>query len=110
MAQFTDYFLVADDEAAFNAACQALGVWDTEANTPKTEAVMADGTIWTLDVIGPIYLPTGDLDEDGAPIMAPIPGFHFNVRWKGKAPLPDPLPPGVAIISPPPSNPVRVFA
>lgn len=87
-----------------------LSVWDAEAGAPKNEAVMADGTIWTLDVIGTIYEPTGELDADGAPLMAAIPGFHFNVRWKGEAPLPDPLPPGVTIINPPPSHPVRVFA
>lgn len=110
MATYTDYFLVADDEAAFVSACKALSVWDMEADAPMTQAVMADGTIWTLDVIGTIYQPTGEIDADGQPVMTATPGFHFNVRWKGGAPLPDPLPDGIAIIDPPPSNPVRVFA
>ena len=42
-----------------------------------------------IDVIGTIYKPTGEmlLGEDGEyPAMAPVPGWHANVRHTGEAP------------------------
>jgi hypothetical protein len=45
-----------------------------------------------VDVIGVIYKPTGNLlpAEDGSgdavPEMAPLDGWHVNVRHKGEAP------------------------
>ena len=42
-----------------------------------------------IDVIGLIYKPTGEMittDEGEVPEMAPVEGWHVNVRHKGEAP------------------------
>ena len=42
-----------------------------------------------IDVIGTIYKPTGEMittDEGEVPEMAPVEGWHVNVRHTAKAP------------------------
>jgi hypothetical protein len=42
-----------------------------------------------IDVIGVIYKPTGKMlttDDGDAPEMAPVPGWHVNVRHTAEAP------------------------
>lgn len=42
-----------------------------------------------VDVIGVIYKPTGEMlqtDEGPVPEMAPVPGWHANVRHTAEAP------------------------
>lgn len=42
-----------------------------------------------VDVVGVIYKPTGKViatDEDDVPEMAPLEGWHVNVRTKDEAP------------------------
>lgn len=61
--------------------------------------------IGSVDVIGAIYRPTGEmlLGEDGEyPAMAPLDGWHVNLRGE----LPDELAPYVVT----PAQPVRVWA
>lgn len=41
----------------------------------------------SIDIIGIIYKPTGKMLDDEVPEMAPIPGWHVNVR----GPEPDEL-------------------
>lgn len=40
-----------------------------------------------LDVIGTIYQPTGETMMEGelVPVMAPVPGYHANVRTRSAA-------------------------
>jgi hypothetical protein len=33
-----------------------------------------------MDIIGAIYKPTGETDEEGNPVMADVGGYHVNVR------------------------------
>lgn len=33
-----------------------------------------------IDVVGTIHRPTGALDADGNPVIAPLDGWHVNVR------------------------------
>lgn len=65
MTMYTDYFL------RFPSEAEANGVL-FEGETPRYTAI---------DVIGMIYLPTGE-DE---PAVA-LPGWHVNVRHTGDAP------------------------
>jgi hypothetical protein len=51
--------------------------------------VITDAHKYALDVIGTIYKPTGKMlqsDEGEFPEMAPLPGYHANVRIVGEAP------------------------
>jgi hypothetical protein len=70
---YTDYYL------KFTDADEATAVlFDDEQ--PKYAAV---------DIVGTIYKPTGKMlttDEGEAPEMAPIAGFHANVRHTAEAP------------------------
>ena len=73
---YTDYFLRFADEAEANGV---LFEGDGEERRAKYTAI---------DVIGTIYKPTGnmiDTDEGEAPEMAPIDGWHVNVRHMGEA-------------------------
>jgi hypothetical protein len=39
-----------------------------------------------IDLIGAIYKPTGEVDEEGNPVMADVGGYHVNVRNFSEAP------------------------
>lgn len=59
------------------------------------------------DVIGTIHRPTGEEDAEGNPVLAPIHGWHVNVRLMDDED-------GASLepfrIDPEPINPVRVWA
>lgn len=58
----------------------------------------------TIDIVGTIHKPTGEMltsEEGEYPAMAPIPGFHVNVRGV----VPEELEPFITY----PATPSRVF-
>lgn len=57
-----------------------------------------------IDTIGTIYKPTGEVDAKGYPVMAPIPGWHVNVRCEEATEL------DAFKVNPDPAFPVRVWA
>lgn len=70
---YNDFYLKFADEAEANGV-----LFDGE--TPRYTAI---------DIIGTIYKPTGNMiatDEGEVPEMAPIDGWHVNVRHMGEAP------------------------
>jgi hypothetical protein len=78
----TDLYLAFTDEAAANAVLftQEPTEWDEEGNATAFEPRQCYANI---DTIGIIYKPTGETlqGEDGPyPEMAPIEGWHVNVR------------------------------
>lgn len=82
---YTDVYLSFSDEAAARAvlyrtegAVEANPEMGTEASEGYEVANFAN-----IDTIGVIYKPTGaTTEQDGmaVPVMAPIPGWHVNVR------------------------------
>ena len=66
------------------------------ADAQEANAVLFDGEgddrrpkYAAIDVIGTIYKPTGKMittDEGEVPEMAPVEGWHVNVRHTAKAP------------------------
>jgi beta-glucanase (GH16 family) len=117
------HYIKASDEATLWNALEAAGLatkqYDPEdpANiapegaedfTPSGEFdwVKADG--YDLDIIGVIYKPTEEVDEEGNPVMEQLDGYHANIRkWDGDfteeqlAALP---------LIVPPNKPVRIWA
>ena len=82
---YTDYFLKFADEAEANAALftEQTNVQDDVVETIKVPKYAA------VDVIGVIYKPTGEMiqtDEGEVPEMAPLDGWHANVRHTDEAP------------------------
>ena len=78
----TDLYLSFPDEAAAKAVLftQEPTEWDEEGNATAFEPRQSYANI---DTIGIIYKPTGEMlqGEDGPyPAMAPIEGWHVNVR------------------------------
>jgi hypothetical protein len=76
-----DYFLKFEDEAVADAVLFDM-VHDGEGYTKRPRYA-------AIDVIGTIYEPTGKMtttDEGEAPEMAPIDGWHVNVRHTNEAP------------------------
>jgi len=99
---YNDYFLKADSEDALNAALLDAGIYAEGEEGFTLAAPVA------LDVIGIIYQPTGDMQEvDGMemPVMAPIDGYHANLRGNLTAEQVAKLP-----IIDAPSTPSRVWA
>jgi hypothetical protein len=99
---YTDYFLKFKDadeanEALFTEQTNVQGDVVETALVPKYAAV---------DVIGTIYKPTGKMvqtDEGEVPEMAPIDGWHVNVRHAAETPELD-------AYKVTPQNPVRGWA
>ena len=85
---YTDYFLKFNDEAEANAA---LFTEQTNVQDDVVETVLVPKYA-AVDVVGTIYKPTGNVlpaeDESGeaVPEMAPIDGWHVNVRHTEPAP------------------------
>jgi hypothetical protein len=82
---YTDFFLKFTDEAEANAALftEQTNVQGDVVETVKTPRYAA------IDVIGTIYKPTGEMiqtDEGEVPEMAPLDGWHVNVRHTDEAP------------------------
>ena len=86
-----DYYLKAESEAALWSALVAAGaavevqVKDEAGNTIETRYAPASG--YSLDIIGTIYKPTGNIIQQTVgdttvevPEMAPLSGFHANMR------------------------------
>ena len=77
---YFDMFLKFEDEAAADAVLFDM-VHDGEGYTKQPRYA-------AIDVIGTIYEPTGKMlttDEGEVPEMAPIPGWHVNVRHNDEA-------------------------
>lgn len=95
-----DFYLKADNKAAFDAALDAAGF--------VTEFGIALPAGDSLDVIGTIRQPTGNTltDAEGFdyPEMEAVPGYHANYRGES---LPAELQPFEIDA---PSTPVRVWA
>ncbi len=82
---YTDYFLRFDTEAEANAA---LFTEQTNVQDDVVETVLVPKYA-AVDVIGTIYKPTGEMiqtDEGEVPEMAPLDGWHVNVRHTAEAP------------------------
>jgi len=85
---YTDYFLKFADEAEANAA---LFTEQTNVQGDVVETVLVPKYA-AVDVVGTIYKPTGNVlpaeDESGDAVdeMAPLDGWHVNVRHTDEAP------------------------
>jgi hypothetical protein len=85
---YTDYFLKFADEAEANAA---LFTEQTNVQDDVVETVLVPKYA-AVDIVGVIYKPTGKVlpapDGSGEAVdeMAPIDGWHVNVRHTDEAP------------------------
>lgn len=81
-----DYFLKFNDEQ------HAKTEFDTVSGiTPEGTFIQATQQ-WAIDPVGIIHKPTGNIIDDNEggtyPEMAPIPGYHVNVRMvQGELPV-----------------------
>lgn len=112
-----DYFFKAASEAELRAALIDAGIVVVEDATIDEQgdvlvparAGVADG--FALDVIGQISKPTGNmLTVDGreVPEMAPVAGYHANLRGVLSDTQLSTLEP--ILLPSPPANPFRVWA
>jgi hypothetical protein len=82
---YTDYFLKFTDEAEANAA---LFTEQTNVQGDTVETVLVPKYA-AVDVVGVLYAPTGKTihnEELSYAEMAPIDGWHVNVRHTAEAP------------------------
>jgi len=85
MTMYHDTFLKFADEAEANAA---LFTEQTNVQGDVIETVLVPKYA-AVDVIGTIFKPTGKMiqtDEGEVPEMAPLEGWHVNVRHTAEAP------------------------
>jgi hypothetical protein len=83
-----DYYLKFTDEAEATSVLYT----DDMPNFPN------------IDTIGTIYQPTGQINEEGNPVMAPIAGWYVNVRCEETTAFDN------YQVDPAPASPVRVWA
>ena len=82
---YTDYFLKFADETEAN---EALFTEQTNVDGDVVETVLVPKYA-AVDVVGVIYKPTGKMlktPEGPVPEMAPLDGWHVNVRHTDEAP------------------------
>jgi hypothetical protein len=82
---YTDYFLKFNDEAEANAA---LFTEQTNVDGDVVETVLVPKYA-AVDVVGVLYAPTGKTihnEELSYAEMAPLDGWHVNVRHTDEAP------------------------
>jgi hypothetical protein len=88
VTMFTDYFLKFADEAEANAV---LFTEQTNVDGDVVETVLVPKYA-AVDVIGVIWKPTGNVlpaldgSGDAVPEMAPLEGWHVNVRHTDEVP------------------------
>lgn len=103
-----------DYRLRFDSEEQAKSVLYTKVPTALSDSSNMDeppvATEWMdkpnydcIDIIGAIYKPTGETDEEGNPVMADVGGYHVNVRHSAEAPELDSF-------TVTPKEPVRVWA
>ncbi|AXV34025.1 hypothetical protein BFW41_08840 [Aeromonas hydrophila] len=76
-----DLYLKAGSKSAMTLALKTAGF----SQDPDSGALYHPAS--ALDVIGTIYQPTGEttlVDGEQVPVMAPVPGYHVNVRTKSE--------------------------
>jgi hypothetical protein len=79
------------------------------ADADEADVALANLTDASIDIIGTIYKPTGNMVETEMgemPEMAALPGWHVNVRLRADQATPDSL----VQYSVTPQSPVRVWA
>ncbi|WFC15434.1 hypothetical protein [Aeromonas salmonicida] len=76
-----DLYLKAGSKSAMTQALKTAGF----SQDPDSGALYHPDA--ALDVIGTIYQPTGETMMEGelVPVMAPVPGYHANVRTRSAA-------------------------
>ncbi|MFP1683327.1 hypothetical protein ACLD0W_12515 [Alloalcanivorax sp. C16-1] len=75
--QWISLYLRAADEPALTAALSAaLGTYTDDEGAEHT--ALLTGTHQCV-VRGPLSKPTGETDDDGMPIMQPVPGYHADL-------------------------------
>lgn len=119
-----NYYIKAADEAAMWEALVASGIAvisydltdplnqkpeDAPEDWAPTGAVSYSCPGYDLDVIGIIYKDSGQVDEEGNPIMVPEEGYHANLRNQEGYPLTEEQQAALPLI-PTPANPVRIWA
>jgi len=71
-----------------------------------TEDLQPDGVYganrYDIIKVGTLWEPTGEVDGEGNPVMAEVPGYHVLGRFRG----PDPMPEALAQFEVPPWNQV----
>ena len=112
-SNWNDLCLRFDSQDAANAALLAAGLLtetqamlDADGNVLQPAGYAPNGA--AIDTIGLIYKPTGNTiatDMGEQPEMAPLDGWHVNVRLTGEQETPDSLVASQVF----PANPVRVW-
>jgi hypothetical protein len=107
----SDFYLKAADEQALQEVLAPLGMYI--AATEDCPARYVSNARWAIDVIGTIYVPTGNTTTTGGysyAETAPIPGFHANVRFIGDPAGLDKALMATGLTIPQPNKPARVWA
>jgi hypothetical protein len=88
---YTDYFLKFDSEAEAKSVLYRIegAVEADPENGVEAQEGYELANYLAIDLIGTIWKPTGQIvntTEGDVPEMAPLPGYHANVRIVGEAP------------------------
>jgi hypothetical protein len=82
----TDFYLAFPDQVTADAVLYTTHDATTDEDGNVTTEAYVTPNYANIDTIGIIYKPTGEtMEQDGmtVPVMAPIDGWHVNVRVVG---------------------------
>ena len=116
----TDFYLKLASEADMPTALSAFYRQDTKTEVDDEtgeETVINVGepylvshtADYAIDVVGVIYKPTGVILEDDIPEVAPLNGWHINLRLNGDARRADAEALSAYFVDPEPATPSRVW-
>lgn len=77
---YRDYYLsFKDEEEAKSVLYRIEGAVEASEGVEAVEGYEV-ANYRNIDTIGVIYKPTGEVDDEGNPLLSPIEGWHVNVR------------------------------
>lgn len=83
MSVYSDINYRFADEAEARAVLAAYLIADPETGVLVWSQA---GEGYALDPVGVLWEPTGEVDGEGQPVLAPLDGWHVNLRtWGGHA-------------------------
>jgi hypothetical protein len=75
-----DYYLKFPDEVTATSILYTIVVEVQDENGNVLVEASVSPNYQNIDTIGVISKPTGEVDAEGNPVMAPLEGWHVNVR------------------------------
>jgi hypothetical protein len=76
----TDFYLKFENKEQADSVLYTVTDEVTDAEGVVVQEASSKPNFANIDVIGTIYKPTEEVDEEGNPVMEALTGYHINIR------------------------------